>query len=80
MGFPSWHAAAITVIMLTLLPYLRGKWRLAVPLLIAAVCISRLYLGVHIPLDIVGGVALGTAIVASIRILPQHIRVLLRID
>lgn len=80
MGFPSWHATAITVIMLTLLPYLRGKWRLAVPLLIIAVCISRLYLGVHIPLDIIGGLALGTAIVACIRILPQHIRVLLRID
>lgn len=80
MGFPSWHATAITVIMLTLLPYLHGKWRLLVPLLIVAVSLSRLYLGVHIPLDIIGGMALGTAIVASIRILPQHIRVLLRID
>ena len=80
MGFPSWHAAATTVITLTLLPYMRGKWRLLVPLLIVAVSLSRLYLGVHIPLDIIGGIALGTAIVACIRILPQHIRVLLRID
>lgn len=80
MGFPSGHAAAITVIMLSLLPYLRGKWRLIVPMLIAAVALSRLYLGVHIPLDVIGGIALGTTIVASVRILPQHLRVLLRID
>jgi undecaprenyl-diphosphatase len=80
MGFPSWHATAITVIMLTLLPYLRGMWRLTVPLLIVVVSVSRLYLGVHLPLDIIGGVALGIAIVALIRILPQHLRVLLRID
>jgi len=80
MGFPSGHATVITVIMLSLIPYLRNKWRWFPPLAIVLVCLSRLYLGVHFPLDIVGGVALGTAAVAFVRILPQSLRVLLRVD
>jgi membrane-associated phospholipid phosphatase len=80
MGYPSTHAAIITIILLTLLPYLKWRWRWIVPVGIAAVCLSRLYLGPHLPLDVVGGVALGTAIVAFVRVLPQPLRVALRID
>ena len=80
MGFPSGHATLATVITLTLLPYLPWKWRWIVPLVIGLVCLSRLYLGVHVPLDLIGGVAVGTAVVAFVRIMPQPLRVLLRID
>lgn len=80
MGFPSGHATLATVITLTLLPYIAGKWRWLLPVPIVLVCISRLYLGVHLPLDLIGGVAIGTAAVAFVRILPQPLRVLLRID
>jgi len=80
MGYPSAHAAIITVLMLSLLPYMSAKWRVIVPLFIVAVALSRIYLGVHLPLDIIGGIAAGTAVVAAIRIMPQSLRVLLRID
>lgn len=80
MGFPSWHATGITIVMLTLLPYIKPRWRWIVPLLIIVVAMSRIYLGVHSPLDVIAGIALGTVVVTALRILPQPLRVLLRID
>lgn len=78
-GFPSGHATIITVLMLTLAPFIPRAWRWLVALPIAAVCISRLYLGVHIPLDLIGGLAIGTAAVAFVQVLPLKVRTLLRL-
>ncbi len=80
MGFPSGHATLVTVVMLTLLPYMPWKLRWIVPLAIGLVALSRMYLGVHVPLDIIGGMAIGTGVVAFFRVMPQSLRVLLRID
>ena len=81
MGFPSGHATVSTVIAFTLWPYLPKKLRYAiVPLFIGLVCLSRLYLGVHFPLDVVGGIAVGIGAVSFIRILPQAFRKRIRIS
>lgn len=80
MGFPSGHATLVTVVMLTLLPYIARRWQWLIVVPIALICVSRLYLGVHVPLDVLGGVALGTAAVTFVRILPKPLRVWLRID
>lgn len=80
-GFPSAHATIITVTLLTLFPYLPKKWRwVIVPVGIALVSLSRLYLGVHSPYDVLGGIALGVIIVSIIRILPRSIKVFCRLD
>lgn len=80
-GFPSTHATIITVTLLTLFPYLPRKWRwVIVPVGIALVSLSRLYLGVHSPYDVLGGVALGVIVVSAIRVLPWGIKKFCRLD
>jgi len=80
MGFPSGHVMMITVVTLTLFPYLPRGWRLLVLLLIPLMAWSRIYLGVHTPLDVIGGFALGVATVSLVRVLPAAVRRLLRFE
>jgi undecaprenyl-diphosphatase len=62
-GFPSGHTTIATVVALTLLPYLPRKQRFIVPLWIIIVGLSRIYLGMHAPLDVIGGFGLGAVVV-----------------
>lgn len=64
-GFPSGHTAIATALALTLLPYLPKKHWWLIGAWIVGVAVSRVYLGVHAPLDIFGGLAIGV-LVASI--------------
>jgi len=61
-SFPSGHSAAgfaVAVVMLRLLPK-----RYGVPAVVLAglIALSRLYVGVHYPTDVLAGMAIGTAI------------------
>jgi len=80
LAFPSGVITIATVIALSLLPYLSIIWRLSLPLGIILIGISRLYLGVQTPLDLIGGAALGIFLVSLIRVMPQSVRVVLRLD
>jgi undecaprenyl-diphosphatase len=59
-SFPSGHTATATaaaIVLSTLVP----KAAPAFAVLAAAIAYSRLYVGVHFPLDLVGGAAIGAA-------------------
>lgn len=60
-GFVSSHAAN-TMSCALLFSLLWRDWRATVPLMlwVALNCYSRMYLGVHYPLDILGGLCVGT--------------------
>lgn len=81
MGYPSLHTAIVTATLLTLLPYLpkTTRWFIIV-IVISLIGLSRIYLGVHLPLDILGGAAIGIAVVAFMHLMPKRWQRLMRIN
>ena len=61
-SFPSGHAVLIASLAVICTPYLRGRWRLVPWVLVALVCIGRVYVGAHNPLDVIAGCGLGLII------------------
>ena len=62
LSFPSGHAMVIFAIAALVAPYLKSWWKVLPWALAATVCLSRLYLGAHFPLDVAGGAGLGMVI------------------
>ena len=62
LSFPSGHAMVILAVTALVAPYLKGWWKVLPWALAAAVCLSRVYLGAHFPLDVVAGAGLGILI------------------
>jgi len=61
LGYPSGHSAVSAALAFAALPYLPRRlrwWVLLIPLIVG---FARVFVGAHLPLDIVGGWAIGTA-------------------
>jgi undecaprenyl-diphosphatase len=65
-SFPSGHAAT-SFAAATMLTFARPRWAPAFFLLAVAIGFSRVYVGVHYPLDVVGGAALGILVATALR-------------
>jgi glycosyltransferase 2 family protein len=61
IGFPSGHIAVAVALTVVVTPYLRGRWKLLPAALVVIVAIGRTYVGAHLPLDLIGGAALGAS-------------------
>jgi undecaprenyl-diphosphatase len=67
LGWVSGHAATSTTLALTAWPWVPSRTR---PVLLGVVCATgfgRMYVGAHLPLDLVGGAGLGMMIAAVVR-------------
>jgi glycosyltransferase 2 family protein len=62
LGFVSGHSAVAAALATAAVPYLSRRGRRVVWVLAWTVALARIYVGAHLPLDIVGGLALGWTI------------------
>ncbi len=67
LGFVSGHAAVVTALALVAAPHLGPKGRSLAYALALLVALARVHVGAHLPLDVIGGAALGTAVAGLVR-------------
>jgi undecaprenyl-diphosphatase len=68
-GFLSGHAAVTAAIVTLISPYLGRRTRRAVILVVVFVCVARMYVGAHLPLDVIAGAALGWGAASAVHLL-----------
>lgn len=67
-GYVSGHSAVAFALYAVAAPHLRTPWRRAALGLAGFVAVARVYSGAHLPLDIVGGAALGVIVGEAFRV------------
>jgi len=68
-GFVSGHAAVVTALLVVAWPWLNRPARIVCAVLAVAVCLARVYVSAHLPLDVVGGAGLGLVVGGAVRLL-----------
>ena len=69
LGYPSGHAAVAWAITIIVLAYMGRPWQIAAIILAIVVPIVRMYVAAHLPLDLIGGAALGVAVASAVNLL-----------
>ena len=68
-AFVSGHAVIVVGLAVILQPYVGRRWRIVIWVAAAFVCAARVYVGAHLPLDVVGGACAGWAIGSAANLL-----------
>lgn len=66
LGYVSGHAGVAAALGVAAFPHLGRPGRLATLAVVPTVGLSRMYVGAHLPLDVVGGASLGLAVDAAL--------------
>lgn len=69
LGFVSGHAVLVFALYAVAAPHLPRPWRWAALVLAAIVSIARVYMGAHLPLDVISGAGLGLLVGELFRLL-----------
>jgi membrane-associated phospholipid phosphatase len=67
LGWVSGHTAVATTLATIISPMVPPAGRPVLGLVVATTAFGRMYVGAHLPLDLVGGFALGVTIAATVR-------------
>jgi undecaprenyl-diphosphatase len=73
-GFISGHSTVAFAVAAVAAPHLRRPWNWVALGLAAAVGLARIYVGVHLPLDVIGGAACGLLIGEAVRLVEVRTR------
>ena len=73
LGFPSGHAAVSAALTTASWAYISGRERVLAVALAGFVPTARLYVGAHLPLDAVGGSALGLAVGSAVNLAGDYL-------
>lgn len=67
LGYPSGHAAVAAAMVSAASPRLDRRWLLPLSVGALGVGLTRVYVGAHMPLDVLGGLALGVGVERAVR-------------
>jgi undecaprenyl-diphosphatase len=68
LGYPSGHAAVAAALTVIVAAYLSRPWAFAAIALAIVVPLCRMYVAAHLPLDLVGGAALGVVAASAVNL------------
>jgi membrane-associated phospholipid phosphatase len=66
LGYPSGHAAVAWAITIIVLAFMGRPWRRVAIVLAIVVPVVRMYVAAHLPLDLIGGAALGVFVASAV--------------
>jgi membrane-associated phospholipid phosphatase len=66
LGYPSGHAAVAWAITIIVLTFMGRPWRWVAIALAIVVPVVRMYVAAHLPLDLIGGAALGVFVASAV--------------
>ena len=73
LGFPSGHSAVAAAVVCAAIPYLVWRYKLWLLLVPVVVAFGRIYVGAHLPLDVVAGMSIGVATATIYHLMIQRV-------